>query len=119
MLTVAFIAFALFRFVGDPINNMVGQDTTLQERAELRKRLGLDDPFIFKFARFSHDAAQGNFGLSYQHRRPVLDLIAGRLPATLELSLVPAILALAIGIPMGVYTVIRRDGFLLRSFMTL
>ncbi|MEM7749882.1 MAG: ABC transporter permease [Pseudomonadota bacterium] len=119
MLTVALIAFSLFRFVGDPINNMVGQDTTLEERAELRERLGLNDPFIVQFARFSYNAAQGNFGFSYQHRRPVSDLIAERLPATLELSLVSAILALAIGIPMGVYTAIRRDGFVSRSFMTL
>ncbi len=119
MLTVALIAFSLFRFVGDPINNMVGQDTTLEERAELRERLGLNDPFIAQFARFSYNAAQGNFGFSYQHRRPVSDLIAERLPATLELSLVSAILALAIGIPMGVYTAIRRDGFISRSFMTL
>ncbi len=119
MLTVALIAFALFRFVGDPINNMVGQDTTLEERAELRERLGLNDPFIVQFARFSYNAAQGEFGISYQHRRPVSDLIAERLPATLELSLVSAFLALAIGIPMGVYTAIRRDGFLSRSFMTL
>lgn len=118
MLTVALIAFALFRFVGDPINNMVGQDTTLEERAELRERLGLNDPFIIQFGRFAVSAAQGEFGFSYQHRRPVSELIAERLPATLELSLVSAILALAIGIPMGVYTAIRRDGFLSRTFMT-
>ena len=119
MLTVALIAFGLFRYVGDPINNMVGQDTTLEERAELRERLGLNDPFIMQFGRFAANAAQGEFGFSYQHRRPVSDLIAERLPATLELSLVSAILALAIGIPMGVYTAIRRDGLISRSFMTL
>ena len=119
MLTVALIAFGLFRYVGDPINNMVGQDTTLEERAELRERLGLNDPFIVQFGRFAANAAQGEFGFSYQHRRPVADLIAERLPATLELSLVSAILALAIGIPMGVYTAIRRDGWISRSFMTV
>lgn len=119
MLTVALIAFGLFRYVGDPINNMVGQDTTLEERAELRERLGLNDPFILQFGRFAANAAQGEFGFSYQHRRPVSDLIAERMPATLELSLVSAILALAIGIPMGVYTAIRRDGLISRSFMTL
>jgi peptide/nickel transport system permease protein len=119
MLTVALIAFSLFRYVGDPINNMVGQDTTLQERAELRERLGLNDPFVIQFARFSMNASVGEFGFSYQHRRPVSELIAERLPATLELSLVSAHLALLIGIPMGVYTALRRDGFLSRSFMTL
>ena len=119
MLTVALIAFALFRYVGDPINNMVGQDTTLEERAELKERLGLNDPFIIQIYRFVRDASVGEFGLSYQHRRPVKELIAERLPATLELALVSAILALAIGIPMGVYTALKRYGFLSRTFMTI
>ena len=119
MLTVALIAFSLFRYVGDPINNMVGQDTTLEERAQLRERLGLNDPFFLQFYRFAADASIGEFGFSYQHRRPVKELISERLPATLELALVSAILALAIGIPMGVYTALRRDGFLSRTFMTI
>ena len=119
MLTVALIAFSLFRYVGDPINNMVGQDTTLEESAELRERLGLNDPFFLQFYRFVVDASVGEFGFSYQHRRPVKELIAERLPATLELALVSAILALVIGIPMGVYTALRRNGFLSRTFMTI
>jgi peptide/nickel transport system permease protein len=119
MLTVALIAFSLFRYVGDPINNMVGQDTTLEERAELRERLGLNDPFFLQFYRFAADASVGEFGFSYQHRRPVKELIAERLPATLDLALVSAILALVIGIPMGVYTALRRNGFLSRTFMTI
>ena len=119
MLTVALIAFSLFRYVGDPINNMVGQDTTLEERAELRERLGLNDPFFLQFYRFVADASVGEFGFSYQHRRPVKELIAERLPATLELALVSAVLALVIGIPMGVYTALRRNGFLSRTFMTI
>ncbi len=119
MLTVALIAFSLFRYVGDPINNMVGQDTSLEERVELKERLGLNDSFLVQFARFAGNAARGNFGFSYQHRRPVSDLIAERLPATLELSIVSAFLAMAIGIPMGVYTAIRRNSWLAHSFMTL
>jgi peptide/nickel transport system permease protein len=119
MLTVALIAFSLFRYVGDPINNMVGQDTTLEQREELKERLGLNDSFIVQFGRFATSAAQGEFGFSYQHRRPVSELIAERLPATLELSLVSALLALLIGVPMGVYTAIRRNSVLSHSFMTL
>lgn len=119
MLTVALIAFSLFRYVGDPINNMVGQDTTLEQREELKERLGLNDSFIVQFGRFVTSAAQGEFGFSYQHRRPVSELIAERLPATLELSLVSALLALLIGVPMGVYTAIKRNSFLSHSFMTL
>src|SRR5258708_34933882 len=102
MLTVAFIAFALFNFVGDPINNMVGQDTTQQDRDKLRQALGLNDPFVIQFARFVGRAAQGNFGLSYQYARPVSELVVERLPATLELSLVAALIALLLGVPLGI-----------------
>ena len=119
MLVVAFVSFSLFNFVGDPINNMVGEETSDEERAELRERLGLNDPFFLQFYRFAADASVGEFGFSYQHRRPVKELIAERLPATLELALVSAILALVIGIPMGVYTALRRNGFLSRTFMTI
>jgi peptide/nickel transport system permease protein len=119
MLTVGFIAFAMFRYVGDPINNMVGQDTTLEQRAELRQRLGLDDPFLVQYTRFIVQAAQGDFGVSYRQRRPVSELIESRLPATLELSLVSALIALFLGIPMGIYTALHRTGVLSRSFMTL
>ena len=119
MLTVALIAFGLFRYVGDPINNLVGQDTSAIEREQLRKKLGLDDPFVVQFARFVKNAARGDFGISYRHRRPVAELIVERLPATLELSIVAALLALLVGVPMGVYTGLHRDGFLSRLFMTL
>lgn len=119
MLVVALIAFALFRFVGDPVNNMVGQDTTTEQRAQLRQSLGLDDAIVVQFARFVGQAVQGDFGQSYRLRQPVGDLIAERFPATFELSLVSAVMALAIGIPMGVYTALNRRGFLSRAFMTL
>ncbi|MCC2596230.1 ABC transporter permease [Pusillimonas sp. MFBS29] len=119
MLAVGFIAFGMFRYVGDPINNMVGQDTTMEQRAELRKQLGLDDPFLVQYARFISNAAQGDFGMSYRQRRPVSELIESRLPATLELSFVSALIALCLGIPMGIYTALRRNGVLSRSFMTL
>jgi len=119
MLTVALIAFAMFRYVGDPIVSMVGQDTTEAQRAELRERLGLNDPFVVQYARFVRDAAQGNFGISYRQRQPVSDLIEQRLPATLELSFVSALMALAFGIPMGIYTALRRHGVLSRAFMAL
>jgi peptide/nickel transport system permease protein len=119
MLAVGLIAFGLFRYVGDPVNNMVGQDTTLEERESLREGLGLNDPFFVQFGRFVGNAVQGKFGISYRHRRPVEDLIVERLPATLELSIIAALMALVIGVPMGVYTGLRRDGVLAHAFMTL
>jgi len=119
MLFVALIAFALFRYVGDPINNMVGQDTTLAQREELRQELGLNDPVVVQFARFIGHAVRGDFGQSYRLRKPVSALIAERFPATFELSMVSALMALAIGIPMGVYTALNRRGVVSRGFMTL
>ncbi|MEH6548261.1 MAG: ABC transporter permease, partial [Sneathiella sp.] len=119
MLVVALIAFSMFRYVGDPVNNMVGQDTTDVERAELTEQLGLNDPFIVQYGRFVLNAIQGDFGTSYKYRRPVGELILERLSATLELSFVSAILALGIGIPCGVYTALRRNGLLSKSIMAL
>lgn len=119
MFAVGLIAFALFQFVGDPINNMVGQDTSLAEREQLRESLGLNDGVAVQFGRFIGNAARGNFGNSYRLRKPVAELIRERFSATMELSLVSATLALVVGIPMGVYTALKRTSFLSRSFMTL
>jgi len=109
MAVVAFIAFALFNYTGDPVAFMVGQDATVQEKAQLRSDLGLDQPFVVQFAHFIGNALQGDFGRSLRQGRAVSVLLAERLPATLELSLAAALLALAIGIPAGVYTALRRD----------
>ncbi|MCP1336852.1 ABC transporter permease [Futiania mangrovi] len=119
MAVVALIAFSMFRYLGDPVNQMVGVETSIEQREALRERLGLNEPVAVQFWLFLQRAAQFEFGISYQHRKAVSSLIAERLPATLELSAVSALMALLIGIPMGVYTALRRDGFLARIFMTL
>ena len=119
MLVVALLAFTMFRYVGDPVAMMVGQDTSLVERASMREKLGLNDPVPLQFARFVANTAQGQFGISYQIGRPVADLLAERLPATLELSLVAALFALFIGIPMGVYTALNPKKWLSTVFLTV
>ena len=112
MLVVAFVSFSLFNFVGDPINNMVGEETSDEERAELRETLGLMDPIHVQFSRFIVNASKGEFGISYQLRRPVSELIVERLPATIELVVISALIALITGTLLGVYTGINREGFL-------
>jgi peptide/nickel transport system permease protein len=112
MLVVAFVSFSLFNFVGDPINNMVGEETSDEERAELRETLGLMDPIHVQFSRFVVNASKGEFGISYQLRRPVSELITERLPATIELVVISALIALISGTLLGVYTGIHRKGFL-------
>jgi peptide/nickel transport system permease protein len=119
MLTVALIAFALFNYVGDPINNMVGQDTSLADRERLRQELGLNDSFVVQFARFVGHAAQGEFGLSYQQARPVGQIILEKLPATLELSFAAATLALVLGVPMGIYTGLHRHSWAAQALLAV
>jgi len=108
MLAVAFIAFALFQYVGDPVNNMLGQDATPEQREQLRRDLGLDSSAPVQFARFVGNAVSGEFGLSLKQGRSVSSLIAERLPATLELAVMAAAMALLIGLPLGVHAALRR-----------
>jgi peptide/nickel transport system permease protein len=119
MLAVGFVAFSLFTYVGDPITIMLGQDYNEAERARLAAQLGLDRPFYVQFVHFVVNAVQGDFGISYRLARPVSTVILERLPATLELSFVAALLALAVGVPMGVYTGLKRDSWLSRVFLTV
>ncbi|MBI3148509.1 MAG: ABC transporter permease [Betaproteobacteria bacterium] len=118
MLSVAFIAFMLFQYVGDPVTNLLGQDATPQQRAQLRADLGLDQPFPVQFAKFVGNALQGEFGLSLRQGRKVSSLIVERFPATMELALTAAILALVVGVPMGVYAALKRGNFWSQALMT-
>ncbi len=118
MFFVAMVAFLMFTYIGDPVHQMVGIETTFAEREKLREDLGLNDPVMVQFFRFVGKAVRGNFGMSYQHKRSVADLFKERLPATLELSMVAALFSLVVGIPMGVYTGLKRYGILSRIFMT-
>jgi peptide/nickel transport system permease protein len=119
MAVVSAVSFSLFNFVGDPVNNMVGQDATREQRLEIRLQLGLDDPIITQYTRFISNVIKGDFGLSYRIKRPVGKLILERLPATLELVFVSAVFALVIGIGFGVYTGIRRNSWVSRSVMAV
>ena len=118
MLAVAFISFMLFQYVGDPVTNLLGQDATPAQRAQLRADLGLDQPFPVQFARFVGNAVRGEFGLSLRQGRKVSALIVERFPATLELAAMAAVIGLALGIPMGVYAALRRGGFVSQVLMT-
>ena len=118
MLTVAFIAFMLFQYVGDPVTNLLGQDATPEQRTQLRADLGLDQPFPVQFAAFVGNAVQGEFGLSLRQGRKVSSLIVERFPATVELAFGAALLALVVGIPMGVYAALKRGNFMSQLLMT-
>lgn len=119
MLVVSLIAFVLFRFVGDPVTQMLGQDATAADRARVAAALGLDQPAYVQYLRFLEQAAHGDFGRSLKLGRPVAELLAERVPATIELSLFAAGLAILVGVPLGVRTAIVRRGLVSRSLLTL
>jgi peptide/nickel transport system permease protein len=119
LLVVGLVAFSMFRFVGDPIDNMLGQERTQADIERLRGELGLDQPFPVQYFKFLQGAAEGNFGVSYRQGRPVSTIIAERAPATLELAFVSGVLAISAGIGLGVFTAIRRRGFAANAIMTI
>src|ERR1700721_2407669 len=119
MIAVGIISFSMFRFAGDPVNQMVAQDTSAAERAQIRQSLGLDDPIPVQFARYFGNAMQFKFGVSYQFRQPVASLLKERMPATLELATCATILAMVFGILMGVYSALRRDTLLAKIFQAV
>src|ERR1700729_241652 len=119
MIAVGIISFSMFRFAGDPVSQIVSIDTSAAERAEIRKSLGLDDPVPGQFFRYFINSAQFKFGLSYQFRLPVADLLKERMPATLELATCATILAMVFGILMGVYSALRRDTLLAKLFQAI
>ncbi len=119
LLVVGLVAFSMFQFVGDPIDNMLGQERTDADIARLRTELGLDQPFPVQYYKFLENAVQGDFGVSYRQGRPVAEILVERAPATLELAAVSGFLAISIGIGLGVFTAIRKDGFLANAIMSI
>lgn len=119
LLVVGLVAFSMFRFVGDPIDNMLGQERTLEDIERLREQLGLNDPFPVQYWNFLMGALDGNFGVSFRQGRPVGEIIAERAPATLELAAVSGLFAIVLGIALGVFTAIRRDGWASNIIMTV
>ena len=119
LLVTGLIAFSMFRFVGDPIENMMGQERTDADIELLREKLGLNDPFFIQYKDFLIDAAHGDLGISFRQGRPVVDVLIERLPATLELAAVSAFLAIFLGVLLGVYTAINPKGWFTNIILTV
>lgn len=118
MLAVALIAFAVIRFVGDPLESIASQETRLEERLEIKQRLGLDQPVYLQFLSFLKRGLSGDFGLSYKQQEPVSRMIIERLPATLELAITSSLIALIGGGILGVYAALRPASRLSSFLMT-
>ncbi|WP_201862939.1 ABC transporter permease [Microvirga soli] len=119
MLVVSAVSFVMFRYVGDPVATMSRENASVEEKAELRRSLGLDQPLVVQYGRFLTRTLSGDLGISYRNQRPVTELIAERLPATLELVIVATILSLALGIPLGVLCALKPDGVAARLVQAL
>ena len=109
LLGVSFVSFLLFSYIGDPVNNLVGETATVEQREQMRQALGLDQPMVVRFVKYLGLAVRGDFGISYRNLEPVSRVLLSRVPATLELALCAAVLALGVGIPLGVYAGIKRN----------
>ncbi len=119
MLVVALVSFVLFRYVGDPVASLLGQEASAADRAALRARLGLDQPVLIQFMDYMSRVLRGDFGFSYRLQEPVMGLILQRLPATLELAFVSGLAAFVIGVSMGVYTALNRHSWISSAIMTV
>ena len=118
LLMVGLVAFSMFRFIGDPVENLLGQERTQGDIERVRDQLGLNESFPVQYLNFLGNVVQGDFGISYRQGRAVSEIIAERVPATLELAGVSAILAIVFGVGLGVFTAIHRDGILANIIMT-
>jgi peptide/nickel transport system permease protein len=119
MLAISFIGFAVKHVVGDPVRDLVGVSVSAAERESLRDQLGLNDPFLAQWARFLKNALQGDLGPSFIFKKPALEVIADRFPATLELVLASSILIVCISIPVGVLAAYRPESLCTRLAMAV
>ncbi|MEP3848338.1 MAG: ABC transporter permease [Paracoccaceae bacterium] len=119
LLVVGFVAFSMFSFIGDPIDNMLGQERTQADVDRLRAELGLDQSFPVQYLKYLGNALHGEFGISYEQGREVSLILVERAPATLELAAVSGMFALLLGVGLGVFTAIQRGGWLTNTIMTV
>jgi peptide/nickel transport system permease protein len=117
MMIISFIGFSIKHNFGDPVRELVGERVTPEERAQIRERLGLNDPFLIQYGRFLRDAVRGNLGRSFFFKRPVMEVILSKAPATLELVLCAALIVILLSVPMGIYAAIHPRRLLSRCIM--
>ena len=117
MLVISLVGFSIQFSIGDPVRDLVGERVTPAEREEIRDQLGLNDPFYIQFFRFVKNACKGDLGLSFFYKKPALEVIISKAPATLELVIVTSIILIIISIPAGIYCAIFPKRLLSRFAM--
>ncbi len=119
MFVISLVAFSIQDNLGDPLRELVGQSVSEAERQALRDELGLNDPFLTKYARFLSNAVQGDLGTSYTFKRPAVDVILDKLAATLELVVGATIIIVTLSIPLGVYAAIHPKSWFTKFVMAM
>lgn len=117
LLVVSMVSFLVFRYIGDPTVSLLGEDASVAEREALLQELGFDQSVPVQYAGYLKQVLSGQFGISYRFRQPVTEVIASRVPASVELSLAAALFAVVGGIGLGVYTAMRRQSLVSRTIM--
>lgn len=111
VLSVVIVVFILTRLVGDPVRVMLPLEATAEQRAQFEQQLGLDRPIAVQFVDYVTDVAVLDFGESLWQRRPVMEIIVERAPATLLLTFAAIGLAVAMAVPLGVWAALRPEGW--------
>ncbi len=106
MLVISLIGFSIKNEIGDPVRDLVGERVTPAEREALRDELGLNDAFLIQYLRFVKNAAHGDLGLSFFHKKPALQVILSKAPATIELVFGTALIIIFVSLPIGMFTAI-------------
>jgi len=117
MLVISVIGFSIQDQLGDPLRELVGQSVSEAERDAMRDRMGLNDPFWVQYFRFLGNAVHGDLGNSYFFKKPALDVILAKFPATFELVIGATLIFVSISIPAGVYCAINPRSLLARAIM--
>ena len=115
---ISVVVFAILHLTGDPAALMMPMDATPEQVAQFRKEMGFTDPLPIQYWRFFKGTLHGDFGNSFRHSQPALDLVLERMPATIQLTFAALIIALMIAIPAGIVSAIRRNSILDHIGMT-
>jgi len=119
MLVIGMVGFVIQNQIGDPVRDLVGERVTPAEREVIRDQLGLNDPVYVQYVRFVKNALKGDLGLSFFYKKPALEVILAKAPATIELVLVTAVILIVVSIPAGIYSAIYPKKWFSRIVMAV
>jgi ABC-type dipeptide/oligopeptide/nickel transport system permease component len=115
---ISLVVFIILHLTGDPAALLMPMDATPEQVAQFRKEMGFTDPIIVQYWRFFKGTLRGDFGQSFRHSQPALDLVMERMPATIQLTAAAMVIALVVAIPVGIISAIRRNSILDHIGMT-